>query len=289
MDKPVLLLFISIISVSFAAIFIVSAESPPLTIAFYRLLFTLAFISPLVMVKKRYRCEFINLSFSQKLLMAGIGVILAAHFAFWITSLTKTSVASSVILVTTHPLLVAPISHFFLKEKLNKKSILGIIISLFGIGVLVVGNYGLTSSTFQGNMFALVGGIAAGLYILGGRKMRQSVSTPCYAVMVYGTACFTLFLLCLFLGSPITNLPSRDYGIFLLMALISGIFGHTLYNWVLKYIGASLASVSLLGEPLVSSALALFLPWINQIPTKFTFVGGCFILVGIYLTSRGAR
>ena len=74
--------------------------------------------------------------------MIVIGVILAAHFSLWMTSLKMTSVASSVILVTAHPILVAPVSFYFLKEKLSWVNALGIAISLGGVGVLVIGNYG---------------------------------------------------------------------------------------------------------------------------------------------------
>ena len=69
------------------------------------------------------------------------------------------------------------------------------------------------------------------------------------------------------------------------MAVVAGIFGHTLYNWSLGYIRASLASVALLGEPIGSSLLAFAIPWINQVPSKFTIIGGGVILLGIYLTS----
>ena len=76
------------------------------------------------------------------------------------------------------------------------------------------------------------------------------------------------------------------YGIILIMAVVSGIFGHTLYNWSLEYVRASVASVFLLGEPIGSSLLAYAIPWIHQIPSQFTLIGGGIILLGIYLTAR---
>ncbi|NIP34860.1 MAG: EamA family transporter, partial [Thermoplasmata archaeon] len=39
-------------------------------------------------------------------IMVGIGAVLATHFSLWIASLELTSVASSVVLVTAHPILV---------------------------------------------------------------------------------------------------------------------------------------------------------------------------------------
>jgi len=287
--KPYFALFISVVSVSFAAIFIVSCNAPSLSIAFFRLLFTFLLLLPFVIFSRNCRKEMLNISKKDFLLMTIIGIILAFHFALWITSLKYTSVASSVILVTAHPLLVGPISHFLFKEKLSFINSIGICLSVFGVFILVYGNYGFSSmggDTFEGNILAILGGIAAGLYILGGRKIRKNVSVRSYALTVYFIATIILFLLCLVFNSPIINLSLQDYGIILLMAVVAGIFGHTLYNWSLKYIRASLASVALLGEPIGSSILAYFLPWINQLPTKFTIIGGAFILFGIYLTAK---
>jgi drug/metabolite transporter (DMT)-like permease len=221
--------------------------------------------------------------------MIVIGVILAAHFSLWITSLKMTSVASSVILVTAHPVLVAPVSFYFLKEKLSWVNALGIAISLAGVGLLVIGNYGFAAfglDTIEGNILAVLGGIAAGLYILGGRKLRKTVSTVSYAFVVYAVGTITLFFICLVLSAPVYNLTITDYEIILLMALVSGIFGHTIYNWSLGYIRASVMSVALLGEPIGSSLLAYAIPWIHQEPSLYTVVGGGIILVGIYLTAR---
>jgi drug/metabolite transporter (DMT)-like permease len=291
-NKEYFALTFSVISVSFAAIFIVSIDSPALTIAFYRLLFTTLLILPFVVFNKKTRYELKTLSRTTFLIMISIGIILAAHFALWITSLKYTSIASSVILVTAHPILVGPISHFFLKEKLSLINSVGITISLAGVVILVLGNYGLGSfslDSIEGNILAILGGIAAGLYILGGRKIRKSVSIASYAFVVYFVGTLMLLGICLFFKSPIINIAQWDLQIIFVMAIVSGIFGHTLYNWSLRHIRASLASVALLGEPLGSTILAFIIPWINQTPSVYTICGGAIILTGIYLTARNTN
>ncbi len=292
--KPYIALFISVVSVSFAAIFIVSVSEnvSPLSISFYRLLFTFLLISPAVFFVKKYREEILGLSRPTFFIMLGIGVILAFHFALWITSLDYTSVASSVILVTAHPVLVAPVAHYFFKEKLSIVNVIGISVSLIGVAILVLGNYGLGSLTLdslEGNILAILGGAAAGLYILGGRKVRRSVSVVSYAFVVYGVGTVVLFFVCLFFGVSLYNLNLVDYEIIFMMAVVSGVFGHTFYNWSLGHVRASVASVVLLGEPLGSTVLALMLPWIQQVPSYYTAVGGSIILLGVYLTSRNTR
>ena len=286
--KPYIALFVSIVSVSFAAIFIVtiSKEVSALAIAFYRMLFTTLLLLPVVIFHKKTRLEITRIPKNSFFLMIGIGFILALHFALWITSLDYTSVASSVILVTAHPVIVAPLAYLLFKEKLSIINILGIAISLFGGIVLVFGNYGIEQNTIYGNLLAIFGGIAAGLYILGGRKLRKTVSVISYAFIVYITATIILLGICIATSTQLTNYPLFGYEVILLMAGVSGIFGHTLYNWTLKHIRASVASVALLGEPLGSAFLAFILPWIQQTPSNFTIIGGIFILFGIYLTAR---
>jgi drug/metabolite transporter (DMT)-like permease len=95
-----------------------------------------------------------------------------------------------------------------------------------------------------------------------------------------------LFLLCLSLNYKIFGFSFKDYALIFIMAIFAGILGHTLYNWSLEYVRASIASVVLLGEPIGSSILAFLLPWISQIPSEYTILGGAIILFGIYLTAR---
>ena len=69
------------------------------------------------------------------------------------------------------------------------------------------------------------------------------------------------------------------------MAVGPGIFGHTVLNWVLAHLESSVVSVSLLGEPLGSTLLALVL--LSEVPTLPTIAGGVVVLVGIAITTRG--
>ena len=73
------------------------------------------------------------------------------------------------------------------------------------------------------------------------------------------------------------------------MAIVAGLLGHTLYNWSLKHVRASIASVALLGEPMGSTLWAILIPSIAQIPSYYTVLGGAIILLGIYLTARKTK
>jgi drug/metabolite transporter (DMT)-like permease len=287
-QTPFIALFISIIGVSFAAVIIKTCTAEPLIISFYRLLFTTLLLVPFIIFIPKIRNQISKITKKEFLIMLIIGVILALHFTFWITSLQYTTVASSVILVTAHPILVAPLSYFLLKEHVSKVNVLGIGISLFGVFILLYGNFSYTfdNASLFGNSLAILGGMAAGLYILGGRFMRRTVSVLIYAVIVYAIATIILMIFILITKTGPITLTQQDFILILIMAIVSGVGGHTLYNWSLAHIKASLASVALLGEPIGSSLLAYSLPWINEIPTKWTFIGGSIVLMGVYLTAK---
>ena len=287
-QTPFIALFISIIGVSFAAVIIKTCTAEPLIISFYRLLFTTLLLVPFIIFAPRIRKQIFKITKKEFFIMLIIGIILALHFTFWITSLQYTTVASSVILVTAHPILVAPLSYFFLKEHVSKVNIIGIGISLFGVFILLFGNFSHTfdNTSLFGNTLAILGGIAAGLYILGGRFMRRTVSVVIYAVIVYAIATIVLLSFITISKIELISLTQQDFILILIMAIVSGVGGHTLYNWSLAHVRASLASVALLGEPIGSALLAYLLPWINEIPTEWTFIGGSIVLTGVYLTAR---
>src|SRR5437773_7080668 len=123
----------AIVAVSTASILIRWSESDAITIAFYRLGFATLIVLPFAVTDRTTPLR--RLSRRDVLLMAGIGVVLAAHFAFWITSLKTAgvTVASSVVLVTSHPVMVAVVSHFLLKERVAAMTAEGIALGFFGV------------------------------------------------------------------------------------------------------------------------------------------------------------
>lgn len=285
--SPYLAIVLAVVSVSFASIFITWSTSPPITIALYRLAIATAILLPFVVLRRGTTLR--NLPRRELLFMAGIGAILATHFTLWIASLKVQgeSVASSVVLVTSHPLLVGLLSHFVLRERLSKWMALGIALGFSGVVVIALADYGLRGSLLGADILAFLGGVMAGFYFLAGRRLRQRVGLLDYAFVVYGSATAVLFLYAIALGqslTPVGDLRS-EFLLFLALAVIPQIGGHTLYNWSLRWVSAPVVSLSLVGEPIGSSLLAwLFLA---QVPGAFVAVGAGLALVGIYLTAWG--
>jgi len=286
--RPYAAIALAVVSVSFSAIFISWSTSPFITIALYRLALASLILVPFVLVN---RAVVLALSRKEVLGMMGVGAILATHFTLWIGSLklegVSVSVASSVILVTSHPLLVGLLSHFVLKERLNAWMALGIGLGFSGVVVIAFADSTARSASLVGDLLAFLGGVAAGFYFLAGRRLRQRIPLLAYAFVVYVTATGVLLLYALVLREslvPVGDVP-REMILFLAMALIPQIGGHTLYNWSLRWVPAPVVSLSLVGEPIGSSLLAWLL--LNQVPGIAVGIGGALALAGIYLTAMG--
>lgn len=269
-------------AVSTASILIRWSDAPAVIIAMYRMLISVVMLLPFF-IRNGGVGKLRGLGSRGLLGLVGVGVVLAVHFASWITSLGLTSVASSVIFVHIDPIFVAVVSHFFLKERINRRVLAGIVTSLIGVAIIALGDAVISEASLRGDLLALLGGLMLGIYLLGGRMFRKDLDLTTYVVPVYSSAALSLVFMSLLAGAPLTGYASREYLLFFLIALVPMIFGHTLYNWALKYVPAPVVSVSLLGEPVGASILAIVL--LNEVPSGQVLMGGVVTLAGILLSS----
>lgn len=278
----IVMVFLGIIAISFGSIFIRFIDVAPIIVAFYRLFVTTLILTPVFWLKEPQRGSIKKYPFYFVL----SGVFLAFHFYLWIASLSYTSVSSSVILVSLHPIIVAVFSHFILKEKISLPTLVGILIAIVGVVIISVGDHSQGSNVLLGDLLALGGAVMISGYLLVGRKLRQEFSTLNYTFWVYGIASLVLLLLALAFKAPLYPYSLNVYFIFLLLAVIPTLMGHSVFNWALDKVPVALVSLMFLGEPVGATILAwLFL---KEPPTLSHYTGGLFILAGLFLTVRKA-
>ena len=280
MNRLHIFLPIGIIAVSTASIFIKLCNAPPLIIAMYRMMLASLVLMPFACHEKTWRAW--EKSEWGWLLLSGF--FLSLHFALWIASLKYTSVASSVVLVTTHPIFVGIGGWLFLKERLGPNLIFGIALSVLGSGLISYGDMSLSKEALMGDGFALLGAIAASGYLLVGRKMRKGRELLSYIFPVYSTAGLILILLALVFQKPFFGYSSSTYLYLFLLALVPQLIGHTTFNWALKYLPASVVAVTILGEPIGSTLLAYLI--LGEGLTLWKVVGGILIFSGILIALK---
>lgn len=258
------LIIVSALAVSLSSILIRYSSSSAIQITLYRLAFTTLLVLPFVTWKKQAFPA--NTRERGMLLLSGLA--LALHFVFWVSSLWYTSVSESVLLVvSTHPVIVALASSLLFKEHATRRALIGMGIAIFGNALIVITALG--RGDLMGDALAILGGLMFAVYLLIGRSLRQSVSLGNYAMPVYGFAVIVVIIIALSLGTGIAVSDPKEIGLFFLMALIPGLLGHTLYNYLLKRVRAYVVSVTLLAEPVGASILAILL--LKEFPRDIVF------------------
>ena len=229
------------------------------------------------------------------------GLFLAVHFATWVSSLEFTSVASSVVFVSTGPLWVALLSPVFLNERLSRAAIVGLGIALGGATVIGLSDACIWRETLScpnlsdafhgramlGNFLALAGAWALTGYLMIGRHLRAKMSLVPYVFLVYGMASIGLLALMVAAGEKPFGFPPIIYLWLILLALVPQLIGHSTYNWALRFLPAAFVAATTLGEPIGSTILAYFI--LKEVPSVAVLVGGTLILAGIYLAARADK
>ncbi len=284
--RQAVFLTIGVTAVSFSAIFIRLAHAPSLTIAFYRNAFAAAVLLPLALVK--YPDELRSLSRRQLAIAVLSGAMLALHFGLWISSLSYTSIAASVVIVSASSILVAAGERVLFGEQIASATWAGIVVGLAGVAIVSGGDFGVVSARAAGgDLLALGGAAAAGAYFLLGRRLRRDLSLLAYTGIVY-TACAVLLLLAAVAsGARLSGFPARTWWLFVLMAAVPQGLGHTVFNYLLKDVSATVVAIALMGEPIGSTLLAI--AFFGEIPPWPVVAGGVLILAGIYVavTAQG--
>jgi drug/metabolite transporter (DMT)-like permease len=287
-----------VLAASTASIFIRFAQqhAHSLVIAAYRLTLASLILAPFLLARERAALRQLKREDMARLL--GSGLLLAIHFATWITSLAFTSVASSVVLVSMAPLFVAVLSPMLLRESPTREIKIGLVLALAGTVMVGLGDACTTASglacppldqfvrgqALQGDLLALGGALAGAGYMIIGRRVRGHIALLPYIGVVYSMAAVTLVAIAASFGLPFFGYSPAAYGWFLLLALIPQLIAHSSINWALRYLTAAFVSITLLGEPLASSLWAYLL--LDELPSALTMAGGVMILGGILIASR---
>ncbi|MGE7915145.1 DMT family transporter [Lysinibacillus xylanilyticus] len=283
MEKPKIHLyipiFIGVVSVSLSAILVKLANAEAGVIAFYRMLFSVLLMAPLFFWK--YTNEVKQLRIRDWLFSSIAGIFLAFHFILWFESLNYTSVASSTVLVTLQPLFAFAGTYFFFKEEITVKTIIAGAIAIIGSVLISWGDFKVSGTAFYGDMLALIACVLVTAYFLFGQDVRKRLSLVTYTMIVYVVSTITLFIYVLIKGESFGPYSIMDWIWFILLAIVPNLFGHTLFNWSIKYVSTNVVSIAMLFEPIGAAILALVIFKEYLIATQI--IGGFIVIVGILL------
>lgn len=285
-------LALALLGVSLSGPLVRLSHAHPLAIAAWRLAFSLVIIAIALVLTGEWR-QWRRLSRREVAIAVGAGGMLALHFWSWNTSITLTSVAASVVLVNTQPVVVALLSVFWLREAPSRRQWIGIAIAMTGALIVASPDFAAGAATatahpraWLGDMLALLGAVTAAIYFVSGRRLRSALDLWAYVGIVYGACLVVLLLLIAVTQAPLAPQASRELAIFAALALGPMLLGHTGLNWALKHSPAYVVNLTLLGEPIGATLIAAMLPGIREVPGPATFIGGAVVFAGVLLTAR---
>lgn len=284
---PGLALIVAVAAISWAGPLVRLATAPALAVAAWRLLLSVGLIG-LVLAARGSLLEGVRLGLRDWGLAVGSGLFLAGHFWVWFASVRYTTIASAVVLVSTHPFWIAALSMVFLGERPAPREWAGIAVAVAGTAVIGWGDLTLGGEALLGDLLALAAALLVAAYYTIGRRLRQRLDLWSYVGIVYGVAAVALVAV---VGAspdvPLTGYPPGDWLVFLALAAGPMMLGHTGVNYAIRYMPAYVANLVILGEAVGATLIAWLLPAIAEVPPGRTLGGAALILTGIAVGTLG--
>ncbi|PEM44220.1 DMT family transporter [Bacillus toyonensis] len=275
------ILFFGVFALSTSAIFVKLADAPAAIIAFYRLLFATVILLPLLLFNKRNRNELKTLSKKQWGFGFLSGLFLAAHYVLWFESLRYTSVASSTVIVTLQPLFSMIGGYFLFKERFTKGAVIGCFIAISGSIVIGWQDFQISGDALYGDILAFMAAGIITAYFFISQHIRKDLSLIPYSVISYGSSACFLGIFAYIQQQSFIHYATQTWLSFIGLAFIATILGQTIFNWLLKWMSATVISMSILGETIGTCVLAYFI--LSETITLQQALGISIIFIGLTL------
>lgn len=246
-------------------------------IAFYRavsqsIFFTFVF---LVLRKKSIPDEFRSLTWRGWF----AAVIMSMAGFFLIMSFQFTLIANAIFFISLTPLVAAVLAWVFLKETINKRTALAMIIAFIGVAIIFGTNMNGDGAIGMGFAFMMAVCYASAIVTI------RTIPTANIILICTLNAVLTLLLMLPLIGD--FAITQKDLLICLGLGIIQVGLGTVLVMAGARYVPA--AQVSILA--LLEVVLGPIWVWIfvNEVPSVTTLIGGAVVLTGVIYQALGAR
>lgn len=285
---PVLVAAGGAAAIAFSSIFVKLADVSPATAAFFRCFYALPVLFLFAAYERRARPSQAATRHPGALLVASLSF--GCAMLFWHHSIGDVGAGLATVLANVQVVLVPLAAWVFLRERPGARVVAVVPVVLFGVllvsGALEQGAYG--DDPVAGVSFGLLASLCYVGCLLGLRQANRDGDRPARSLLgatagatvvcaVYGLASGTL--------DPVPPLAAQGW--LVLLALTAQALGWLLLARSLPRIGAALASVIILIQPVGSVLLALVL--LGEDPSAWQLAGVAVIATGIVVASSGAR
>lgn len=276
-------LVVGVLCISCSALFVRLSGVPGPASALYRFLITALVLIPWWLGSGKLRPTGRQLWFS-----LASGLFLAMDLLLWNSSIMLTSASTATILGNNAPIWVGIGAWLIFGERLTVRYWLGLTAALAGM-VLVIGVGGWQAARHgSGDLLAVGAGFFYGAYMLTTQKARSLVDTLTFMTISVLAGAVALLVFNLSFGVRLSGYSYHSWCYLVALALVSHLGGWLAVNYALGYLKASVVSVSLLSQVVVTVLVAM--PLLGEQLTSRQWCGGGLVLAGVYLViSRKAK
>jgi drug/metabolite transporter (DMT)-like permease len=216
-------------------------------------------------------------------------LLLALHFATWITSLGLTTVAESTLLADSTPVWVLLIGWAVLRRRPQPRQWAALLLAAAGIVVLVGGE--VSAGISLGNLLAVASAVFMALYLLVAEAAQRVLRFGQFVAHSYAVAAVVAWTLVLFTGTSaawqVGQISSSSWGALVGVAIVSQCIGHGGFNYSVRSVPPAVVSLTILGEPVIAGLLAWGL--LGEVPAAAFYPGAALVLAGVGLAAWPAK
>jgi len=271
----------AVVAISFAASFFKkAAPTHPLVAAGIRLAVAALLLSPFTL-----RSLFTARLRGRQLRFAlAAGVAYGVHFGAWVSSLTLTSVAASVTLVTVTPILLAVVALVTGRDRPGRRlwSALGIAV----VGVTLIGGFDGLASTeaLAGDALAFLGACAIAVYFVLCRRLGEELDLWAFSGVATAVGAISLLGTAALAGIPLQPASPEALGYLVLAAVLPQLVGHTLLTWSLRHAKPAAVAMAVVGEPAGATIIAWL--WLGE-GVSMPVALGCILTLAAIVLAQG--
>jgi drug/metabolite transporter (DMT)-like permease len=264
----------------FSPVFVREAEVGAIASAFWRVMFALPVLLAWVFWSAKRSGRIFRLQFTIPAIMAGI--MFAGDLSFWHLSILNTTLANATFLTGLAPVWVILFSNLLLKEKPPRNALLGIVICLFGMGLLINASLRLNPEHLIGDFYGVITSFFLGFYIIAIRTGTREMDNG--ALFTASTIVTTLILLVVALMMGGQFFPDTGNGWLALASL--GIFTHAGGQGLLTIAIAALTAAFSSLVIFIEAIAAAFFGWLlfDETLDALQILGCVLILSGIWIS-----
>jgi drug/metabolite transporter (DMT)-like permease len=216
--------------------------------------------------------------------LIGMGAISIGIFhVFWNKAVVMIGASLATVVQCNAPIFVTIMAWFLFREEITSRKIIAVILAVVGtVMVSGINNVGEWKIEPVGLLIALGSAITYGSLSLFGKKLSGDYSA--WTIMFYIFTFGTLTLFTVQLGQPDPWPSSPNFlPLFVGFVVISTIVGFSLYTTSLKFLPASVASITATSEIFFASILAYI--FLQERMDIWQILGSVLIIIGVVLVS----